>query len=422
MLRWWLGTGVLALLMLCSGLAAQPAGVPACDLDAKRSELAQGLVPNFRNCQIADASKLLAAAGYTPVRRIDETATGFPPDTITRQDRDGNEVYLWFASGKGYSPPPDIAPVRFSIEAPSSVAEGSSFTLTIRRDRFDRQAHELTLDYRPAGLLDNPTTSFTFEGKSNTATIPLNTTPGTPGDGDKTLQITLGAAAQKPQRVRVAVTDQQLVQSYAITSGNARRGDPITFVVTRTNVTDPVNPTYDLKQDGKPLPAGKPLAFGDGERSWTTQIGPSVYNLCGGAVSFVLLTPGGVVSNEAAFTRETPASCAAVAIETPEPTRHPTGDGPAPCVTDCTPPSPLWPWIAGAIAAIVAIFVGLYTWPWVPPAPIIRARWSIKRPLVSPFTLGEAALRWPGASAQVRVDPGDTHLPDPLPVEDNDHG
>ena len=399
MLRWWPGTGVLAFLMLCSGLAAQPTSVPACDLDAKRSELAQGRLPDFTGCTVADAAPLLVSADYRPVPKVDDAATGLPQYTITSQSHDGQEVYLSYATGKGY-PPPVSEPVHFSITAPRSVAEGRSFTLTIRRDRFDRQAHELKLDYRPAGLLDNPRTSFTFVGKSNTAKIQLNTAAGTPGDGDKTLLITLidtsdGAAPGEPPRAKVMITDQRPAQSYTVaTSGDVRRDAPITFVVTRTDVADPANPTYDLKKDDKLLRDGMEVVFADGQPTWQMQVGPGEYGHCTKSVEFVLHSPGGDKSMGADFE-----------------------DLPA----DCTPPPPI-PWleIAGGIAAILAIGYGLHKWPWFKPK--ITARLQISRPLVTPFVLGERALRWPGASAQVRIEPGDTHLPDPLPVEDDDHG
>ena len=412
MLRWWPGTGVLAFLMLCSGLAAQPTSVPACDLDAKRSELAQGRLPDFTGCTVADAAPLLVSADYRPVPKVDDAATGLPQYTITSQSHDGQEVYLSYATGKGY-PPPVSEPVHFSITAPRSVAEGSSFTLTIRRDRFDRQAHELTLDYRPAGLLDNPKPSISFTGKNNTATIQLNTAADTPGDGDKTLLITLtdtsdGAAPGEPPLVRVMITDQRPAQSYTVaTSGDVRRDAPITFVVTRSDVTDPVNPTFDVSQDGKLLVSTRPAQFGDGEATWSRQVGPDLFTECGGPVAFNLHAAGQIKPWPATFTGPLPAVCST-------PTDDGGGGG------GSTDPGLDWPKIAVGIVLILLTGYGLHKWPWIKPK--ITARWSIARPLVSPFTLGQAALRWPGASAQVRIEPGDTHLPDPLPVEDDDHG
>ena len=426
MLRWWPGTGVLALLMLCSGLAAQPTSVPACDLDAKRSELTQGRLPDFTGCTVAEAAPLLLRADYRTVPKVDDAATGLPQYTITSQSHDGQEVYLSYATGKGY-PPPVAEPVHFSITAPHSVAEGSSFTLTILRDRFDRQAHELTLDYRPAGLLDNPKTSISFDGRSNTATIQLNTAAGTPGDGDKTLLITLtdtsdGAAPGEPPRAKVKITDQRPAQSYTVaTSGDVRRDAPITFVVTRTDVADPANPTYDLTQDNKPLPAGKPLAFDDGVRIWRVAVSTDAFDPCGGPVTFLLRAGGSNPPFPAPFTGDLPATCS-----TPTPTPTATG-------ASGTGSWPDLPWAVGGIIVIILIGIGLYKWPWIPPKPdngseslrtppTITAHAKFDLPDITAPTLDPTALRWPGASAQVRIEPGDTHLPDPLPVEDHDHG
>lgn len=411
MLRWWTGIAILALLLLGPGLAAQPTGVPACDLAARQAELNQGILADFSKCTVADASRLLAASGYTPKKRDDKAATGLPAETITHQTHDGLEVYLWAASGEGYSPPPAADPVRFSLKAPREVAEGGKFTLTINRNRDDGQPHILGLEYHPGELLTDAPATFTFSGNDSSATIPLQAAPGTSGDGEKSVVIVLtvgeGASLGKPSQLPVTITDTRAPQSYTVTTrGEVRHDAPITFVVTRTDLADPVHPTYDLNEDGNLLRQGKEVVFADGQPNWQIQVDPGEYGHCTKSVEFVLHTAGGDQPVDAAFADAIPA--------------------------DCTPP-PLWPKVVGGLTVIVLIGIGLYTWPWFPPKPddgstptrllpTITAHANFDPPRIPPLILGERALRWPGATAQVRIEPGDTHLPDPLPVETDDHG
>ena len=418
MLRWWRGIAVCLLLALGPALAAQsPADLPPCDLDARQAELDAHRLAVFTGCPLDQAIIKLRRNDYGIEYNVDPSASGYPRGTITQQSNINRAVTLGYADGRGYppAPPPAATPVRFSLAAPREVAEGGKFTLTINRDRDDGQAHALSLAYSPAGLLTDPPTNFTFSGTGTSSTIPLQTATGTPGDGEKRLVIAItdadaGAAPGKPPQLAVRITDSRPAQSYTVaTGGEVRHDAPITFIVSRTDVADPSKPTYDLREDGTLLRSVKEVTFADGQPSWQMQVDPGEYGHCTGSVEFVLHRAGGDQVLPAVFADEIPA--------------------------DCNPPPPIWPKIAGGIAVIIAICIGLYTWPWIPkrvpppspppapPAPPpISARASCEPPRVPPLILDERALRWPGASAAVHLEPGETHLPDHLPVESDDHG
>lgn len=405
---------LVAALVLASAVAfAQSIDLPACNMQLKTRQFERTRTPpDFRGCPVDEARLVLKRFDYQTNEPPDEAVTGIASGIITAQSVEGHTATLVVATGAGY-PPPAPEPVRFSLSASREVAEGSTFTLTIERDRNDGQSHQLALTYNPAGLLTDPPGTFIFSGADPRATIPLQSAPGSPDDGDKTMTIAIirtdeGATVGKSPRISVKIADSHAPQSYTIaTSGDVRRDAPITFVVTRSDVTDPVNPTFDVSQDGKSLVSTRPAQFGDGEATWSRQVGPDLFTECGGPVAFNLHAAGQIKPWPATFTGPLPAVCST-----------PTGDGGG--GGGSTDPGLDWPKIAVGIVLILLTGYGLHKWPWIKPK--ITARWSIARPLVSPFTLGQAALRWPGASAQVRIDPGDTHLPDPLPVEDDDHG
>ena len=374
---------------------------------------------------------------------LDSAATGLPKNTITRQERNGGIVTLVYASGAGYPPsvnPPSLQNVRFSLSAPTSVIEGERFTLTLQRDRYDGQPHILNLAYRPDGLLEAPPSSFTFAGKSNTATVELTAKPGTPGDGDKPVVIVLtgtdaDAAVGKPSGQRVTITDRRVAQSYVVTSDNEMTGkEPFSFVISRSDLADQVDPTYDIVEDNKTIARG-PLSFGVGENSTWVAVPTQDVDPCGIMLRFTLHWRGEPVQRSARLgsdlrksancgadgpvaSSDDPSSEPAGITDTPSPTETAcTGAGCQPCLKNCDPAKlPWWPFVLGMIG-IAAVGYGLHKWPWWPRP---KARCSLAAATIVPVTLGEGALRWPGASAQSRIEPGEMHLPDPLPVETDD--
>lgn len=471
-LRWWRGIAVCLLLSMGSLLSAQPGG-PACDLAAKRAQIAQKQLPDFTGCRIADAAALLMSADYQVVPQIDPAAYGVPRGIITRQSNSGRRVNLSYSSGEAVQPPTSVItgvpatetkppPVRFSLSAPASVPEGGSFYLTVTRDRADRTPHVLSLAYRPSGLLDAPPNSFTFSGKDNTATVALTTLSGTPSDGDKAVLIVLtrvdaGGAVSKPNAQRVTITDSRPVQSYTIaTEGSVQRDAPVTLVVTRADVADRIDPIIAVSQDGKNLTGIEPIRFAAGSRAWSTRLDPGKFKPCGGDLGVVVRWRGGVINRAVPFADPLPTKCKATPTDAADtatdpvatgsgcndadcasgasgsgclgndcsdPTATPTctGDACNTCNEDCSPHIP-WLWIVGALIGIATIGYGLHKWPWWPPAPVITALPGLELPSIAPFVLGDKALRWPGARAQVHLEPGETHLPDHLPVESDDHG
>ena len=412
MLRWWLGIGIPVLLLLCSGLAAQPAGVPPCQMVAKQLQLKQGTLPDFTGCNFVDARGALNNAGFNPVERIERSPINWPSYVVSHQDHDGLEVYLYHVAGS-IEVPPVPTPVRVSIAAPNQAEEGSTFDLTIRRDRNDGKVLTVTLDYQPAELLVQPPASYLFTDAANEVTIPLKTASGVAGDGDHPLLISLGsvsegAAIGKPARLQVNITDRPPAQRFTVAvDGKLIRGQSLPFVVRRTDTTDPANPQYDVLQDGVARLTGQKTAFGDGETQWPLKVGTEGYDACGGPVTIVLHALGGDVTQNENLTGDLPANCAI----------KPTGDGGG--GRDDGDPDWWWPWIIPVILVGTAAIYALHKWPWWPRP---RAACSFAVPTISAVTLGERALLWPGASARARIEPGDIRTPDPLPMETDDHG
>ena len=431
MLRWWLGMLILARIVVGSDALAQPAGsagaAAPCDIVKIRTALASKRVPDFTGCSVDYAADILRASGYLPQKTIDDRANSAASGIVTRQTSDRRQVTLFYSSGIATPPPPPPPPpatsVQLSIKGPHTVTEGDIFKLTLIRDPVDQRSQSGTLSFQPTRLLNQPPLAFTFSGKSNTLVLTLATTLGTPGDGDHPLVVVAtstndGEIVGKPAAARIVVTDRPPPQSYSVAAiGEHLHGTPISFVVTRTDPADQTVPTYTVQQDGKELRPAQLVPFGDGEPTWTTQVKPGEYNDCGGPVSFVLsATPNNIIA-AASLAGEAPANCAPPA----------TGEGTSSpkCDPNCPASDPLWPRILAGLAAILILAVDavIYRkWRLAKIAASISAICRPEFPSSALRTLGEQALHWPGATAEVRFEPGATPTPDPLPVETDDHG
>ena len=323
----------------------------------------------------------------------------------------------------------------FSIADAPRVVEGNDLAFPIVRRYDDGCSHRVLVDFPDKSQLVQPPGFVDVPPGDGPHLLQVHTKADAAANGDRTVEVQLrdvqGGDIDESGRVAHGVIadppppELPKPTSYAIgLQGQAVRGQPLIFVVTRSGPLPAADVNYDIAQGGQTRRSESPVVFAEGSPSAQITLSPpDGYSECGGAVQVSLV----------GVTGDNLASLAVLA-----------GEHPAWCRP---PPRPWWPWVVGAIAAIA---VGSWIWrrlhppepgideeillpgpePEGPesggdgpePAPPITADCAIK-PGAPRLSLSDGAIgRWPPIETHVTFERGISSVPVPLPIAESEDG
>jgi hypothetical protein len=391
-----------------SGIAAaQPVAPPPCKRGEAEAVVAAGGVPTFVNCSLEEIDDLV-----NPIRQRfrvffepDNETSGVKQGIISRQVQQDGQVTYFVATGAGY-PPEEVQRPRFSISAPASVKEGDQLTLTIRREGSDGRPHRVRVTYDHPELVDAKEASIDFSTDRTEEIIPVDTATGQPGDGDRSIMITLetgeDAVVAEPGSATVTILDTPPTNYLIERPQNVNRGDPMEFVVRRTGPPSESAVEYQLSQ-----PSGigdtqwLPLTF-DEQGMATVPLSSEAYLPCGNPPLLkVRASQNGIIQAAASFSSLWPPACE---VEPPE-------NG----IPDW------WPIPAGILGTVAVAYLISKIWP--PPVPpALYPTWEVEAaPAAGPFNAPRIP-GWPRFSAQVDLEWGGASVPEPLPIAETNDG
>ena len=322
---------------------------------------------------------------------------------------------------------------RFSIEDSPAVVEGGELKFTIRREGQDWQPHTLNLKYSDEAGLVAPRASVEFAPGTESMVLTVNTRLDPAANGVRTIDVTIsGAQGEEIDRqhnvAHGTINDlpPPAPPTYAIRlDGEALRGQPLTFVVTRVGSLPAAKVVYDVGSDGLTTLIETPLEFAADDRSKPITLAPGDYGLCADSIAVTLQGVTGETQAFATLSGAKPRACF------PEPQ-----------------PRPWWPWWPWGVVGIVVIAVcgGLWKWLRRPPQPdsIITDEFVDAGPDPGPepdaptppvtadcvigagvprLDLSDAAIgQWPPIEIEVTLKRGIARVPDPLPIAEQDDG
>ncbi len=390
--------------------SAQSVQLPKCDLDVVRGALANRQVQAIVGCRVEDVRAILQRYDFAIREHPDSSVSGIEARTILSVKPGPSVVDVTVSTGAGY-PPPEVHRPRFSIQAPAKVQEGQPLTFTVHRENSDERAHQITLSPKPPELLKGALAPFDFSPGKTDEIITVETAPGQPGDGDRTLEISLttdeSADVGDPQPATVQIIDTPAATYEIVPPQNVARGDPLVFEVRRTGPLLASRLEYELLQGGTKIePDGlpHPLTFGAGEDRKSLELRPDFYSRCDLPPTLILHDESGHSIEATAFFSD---SC--------PPPHHRTW------LEKLNEDAPWWPIPAGILVLGVITYGVRKLWPR-PLPPTLYPTWDVEADPVPPALDPPRILDWPKFSTSVTVEWGGAIVPQPLPIAETKDG
>ncbi|HEX6740243.1 MAG TPA: hypothetical protein VF079_00415 [Sphingomicrobium sp.] len=308
------------------------------------------------------------------------------------------------------------------------MVEGGELKFTIRREGQDWQPHTLNLKYSDESGLVDPRTSVEFAPGDESMVLTVKTRSDPAPNGDRTIDVTISGAQgeeidqqHNPAHGTINDLPPPAAPTYTIRpDGDALRGQPLTFVVTRVGSLPAAKVVYDVGSDGLTTQMATPLEFAADERSKRITLAPADY-LCADSIAVTLQ---GVTGETQAFATL-------------------SGAKPRACFTEPTPPWwPWWPWVVGGIV-VIAVCGGIWKLlrrpsgpdptinEFVDPEPDPGPEPEAPTPPITAdcvigagaprLDLSDAAIgQWPPIEVEVTLKRGIARVPDPLPIAEQD--
>lgn len=466
---------ILPYLALLAGLpgAAHTQTPPAsgCNLAAARVTLARGGTPNFRGCRAAEVERLLAGSRYRVVKRSVAGTAGAPAGIVTGQSQTG-QVFVLTVSGPAPSPRPTITPRPTPRPLATFRPQPTPQPSATRQPRPTPSSRPIptplpTPTFRPRPTPQPSATARPQPQPTPTFRPPPSPRPLPPPRSTPTSRPTPGPVV--PARISIDGSPRS-VEGGTLTFQIAREGGADRSYTVALAYSDPallLDPPATIRL--APNIFAGPLTLttrrgtaGDGDHVLQVRLvrvhGGAILDRARSARGTILDTPAPrprpsptPTPSPTQAASPTPAPTGTAATPPAVPTASPAGapSEPNPNASEA-PPSPAAPnnlqawlaqnwWLLALLAALALAGAG-WLWsrrrPAPGPVPAAAEAPPEAEPLAAPPTAtctiepGPVALqpvddplgRWPEFAADVTIEPGATHAPQPLPITEPKDG
>jgi hypothetical protein len=286
---------------------------------------------------------------------------------------------------------------------------GERIDVSIDRKASDGQRHTLSLKFDPPNLVTSTPSPILVDDAGGGWKGQVSTLESPAGSAAATLHISLQSDDRWQPTFDPPAADVSIRSppSFTVRAPDSaiQRGDPVAFTVVRQGGLGALRVPFTVTQGDRVVARGDSVFEETGAQQ---SIGFTDYDRCGEPLTFELIGVNGQARATAAFSRDSPASCA-----TPPTPRPPVWEKWA---------RQWWPWWG---IGLLAVFGWLASRAFRPPPHIEKSLSPAE--LLTHFSVsfgetdypaGEPRLRLPEIQRSFDLSMGDSTCPDPLPLRE----